>query len=238
MPVNLFSPVNSQRPCITALCVAILALSTIAMGAVKPIIAQTEAPPPIDQLIETLQTKLGSVHDFSAEFEHRYTGSMIQTTVVEHGTVSVKKPGKWIFNYTSPEEKLFISDGQTIYSYYPLDNQVIVAPAPRGAQPSTPTFFLAGRENLMLDFVGAYAETTHTKRGSLTIRLTPIRPSQNYDWLTLVVDELSLQISQLIATDLQGGTSSFIFSNLKENQGLADNLFTFEIPRYSDVFKH
>ena len=217
---------------------AFLTLGAIAIGAVNPITAQPEAPPPIEQLIETLQTKFGSVHDFSAEFEHRYTGGIIKTTVVEYGTVLVKKPGKWHFNYTSPEEKLFISDGKTIYSYYPLDNQVIVAPAPSGVQASTPTLFLAGRENLMLDFVGAYAETTQTKPGTWTVRLTPKRPSPDYDWLTLVVDKTTLQISQLIATDLQGGTSSFIFSNLKENQGLSDNLFTFKVPRNTDVIKN
>ena len=90
----------------------------------------------------------------------------------------------------------------------------------------------------MLDFVGAYAETTQTKPGTWTVRLTPKRPSSDYDWLTLVVDKTTLQISQLIATDLQGGTSSFIFSNLKENQGLSDNLFTFEVPRNTDVIKN
>ena len=214
------------------------ALGALALGAATPITGQSEQLPPIDQLLAALQTKFGSVHDFSGEFEHRYIGSVLRTTVVEQGNVSVKKPGKWRFNYTSPEEKLFVSDGETLYSYYPLDRQVTVSPAPRGVQASTLTSFLAGTGNLTLDFVGSYDETAQTQPGSWAIRLTPSRPSPDYDWLTLVVDEITLQISQIIATDLQGGTSIFIFSNLKENQGLSDNLFAFEIPRNTDVIKN
>ena len=39
----------------------------------------------------------------------------------------------------------------------------------------------------------------------------------------------------LVAGDSQGGTSSFTFTDLKENVGLADTLFTFTIPRGTDV---
>jgi outer membrane lipoprotein-sorting protein len=35
----------------------------------------------------------------------------------------------------------------------------------------------------------------------------------------------------LTTTDAQGGTSTFTFANVKENRGLSDKEFVFEIPR-------
>ncbi len=51
----------------------------------------------------------------------------------------------------------------------------------------------------------------------------------------LVVDPATLGIRGLVTVDAQGGTSSFSFTNLKENIGLADKDFAFKIPRGVDV---
>jgi outer membrane lipoprotein-sorting protein len=67
------------------------------------------------------------------------------------------------------------------------------------------------------------------------LRLTPRVDDANYEWLTLAVDRVSLSITQMIATDFQGGVSTFTFTNLKENGDLSDRLFTFEIPRGTEV---
>jgi outer membrane lipoprotein-sorting protein len=39
----------------------------------------------------------------------------------------------------------------------------------------------------------------------------------------------------LITADRQGGTSTFVFANLRENTGTADKEFVFSIPRGVDV---
>ena len=39
----------------------------------------------------------------------------------------------------------------------------------------------------------------------------------------------------LITVDAQGGRSAFTFSNLKENVGIADNQFVFQMPRNVEV---
>jgi outer membrane lipoprotein-sorting protein len=39
----------------------------------------------------------------------------------------------------------------------------------------------------------------------------------------------------MVTADAQGGTSTFAFSNLKENVGLSDNEFVFRMPRGVDV---
>ena len=62
------------------------------------------------------------------------------------------------WDYTAPEEKLFVSDGVKIYSYIPQDKQVIVSSVPRDDQATTPTLFLAGKGNLTRDFTPSLVE--------------------------------------------------------------------------------
>ena len=52
---------------------------------------------------------------------------------------------------------------------------------------------------------------------------------------TIMLVEDDPEIRELTAADQQGGTSTFRFTNLRENTGLSDARFTFKIPRGADV---
>jgi outer membrane lipoprotein carrier protein len=188
------------------------------------------------ELAAALQKKYDSVKDFSADFTHVYQGGVLRKQLTERGRVLIKKPGKMRWEYTAPEEKLFVSDGVKIYSYLPQDKQVIVSSVPPDDQASTPTLFLAGKGNLTRDFV-ASIETLPPgmPAGMRALKLVPRTSQRDYESLMLIVDPASYQIRGLITVDGQGGKSSFSFSNLKENVGLPDATFAFKIPRGVDV---
>src|SRR5881628_3886890 len=93
-------------------------------------------------LAQALQRKYDTVRDFSADFVHTYQGGVLHKQITERGHVLVKKPGKMRWEYTAPEEKLFVSYGVKIYSYIPQDKQVIVTSVPPGEQATTPMMFL------------------------------------------------------------------------------------------------
>ena len=57
---------------------------------------------------------------------------------VERGQMAIRKPGRMRWTYTSPEPKVFVSDGVKLYSYVPADKQVYVATVPTGDEASTP----------------------------------------------------------------------------------------------------
>jgi len=149
--------------------------------------------------------------------------------------VQVKKPGKMRWTYTAPEKKEFVSDGRTLYSYIPEDQQVLVSKVPPADEASSPALFLAGRGDVQRDFTASAPQVPDLGRDELALKLVPKRPEQEYDWLVLVLDRQSLQIRRLVTADAQGGTSSFRFSSIKENVGLPDRTFTFTIPRGVDV---
>ena len=183
-----------------------------------------------------LQRKYDAVHDFSADFIHTYQGGVLRKQITERGHVLVKKPGKMRWEYTSPEKKLFVSDGVRLYSYVPEDRQVVMGAVPKDDQAGAPILFLAGKGNLMRDFTPSTGDVPAGSPAlSHALKLVPRSAQPDYDWLLLVVDEQSLSLRSLVTMDGQGGQSSISFMNLKENVAPADKEFAFNIPRGVDV---
>jgi outer membrane lipoprotein carrier protein len=188
------------------------------------------------ELAQALQKKYDGIRDFSADFVHTYRGGVLKKQLTEKGRLLIKKPGRMRWEYTSPEEKLFVSDGVKLYSYIPQDRQVMVGSVPQESSATTPALFLSGKGNLTRDFNASEGDVpAGAAAGTVALKLTPKTPQPEYDWLVLLVDASSLTLRGLVTTDVQGGASSILFENLKENVGLADKLFTFTIPRGVDV---
>jgi outer membrane lipoprotein carrier protein len=189
-----------------------------------------------DDLVQALQRRYESIKDFSADFVHRYQGGVLRKEISERGHVLIKKPGKMRWDYSAPEKKLFVSDGVRIYSYIPEDKQVVVSAQPRDAETSSPALFLAGKGNLARDFTPSLVPNpVGTPPGARSLKLIPKSRQPEYDWLVFTVDPGTLAIQGLLTRDAQGGESAFIFTNLKENTGLADKEFAFNIPKGVDV---
>ena len=187
------------------------------------------------ELAVALQRKYDGIKDFSADFTHAYEGGVLKKKITERGRLVVKKPGKMRWDYSAPEQKQFVSDGLKMYSYIPQDKQVVVASVPEN-DAATPALFLAGKGNLTRDFTASLVDApAGMPAGSRALKLVPKVRQAEYDSLVLVVDPATLGIRGLVTIDAQGGTSSFSFTNLQENTGVADKAFAFKIPRGVDV---
>ena len=213
-----------------------LLLGTLAAAQNRPPaqpVATPDARPPAGDVAGALQRKYDLIKDFSASFIQTYEGGVLRRKASESGTVYVKKPGRMRWDYTSPEKKLFVSDGQTMFLYFPADKQVMKNPVPDQDQATSAVLFLMGKGDIVRDFNVKWAEggTVNTYR----LRLDPKTRQAEYDWLEVAADRHTLQIVGLTAADAQGGRSSFSFSNFKENVGLADKMFQFSIPRGTEV---
>jgi outer membrane lipoprotein carrier protein len=204
--------------------------------ALAAIVAAAPAGQTASELAAALQKKIDGVRDFSTDFTHAYQGGVLRKQITERGRLIVKKPGKMRWDYTSPEPKQFVSDGVKMYSYIPQDKQVTVASVPPEDQATMPALFLAGKGSLTRDFTASLVDApAGMPAGARGLKLVPKAKQPDYDWLMLVVDPGTLAIRGLQTIDAQGGTSTFFFTNLKENVGIADKEFTFKIPRGVDV---
>src|SRR5207248_9615042 len=114
--------VGAARDAGSAVMRASVALIAAVVAGLVPIRA---AEPTAAELAQSLQRKYDTIRDFSADFVHNYRSGALRKQLTEKGRVLIKKPGKMRWEYTSPEEKLFVSDGVKMYSYIPQDKQVV-----------------------------------------------------------------------------------------------------------------
>jgi outer membrane lipoprotein carrier protein len=214
--------------------IAALAAYVTLMGAAGLTITAAESTAP--ELAAALQRKYDGIKDFSADFVHAYQGGVLKQKLTERGRLLIKKPGKMRWDYISPEQKEFVSDGLKLYSYLPADKQVIVSSIPQGDDAATPALFLAGKGSLTRDFTPSLVDApAGVPAGSRALKLIPKSRQADYDWIVLAFNPATFVIQGLVTVDGQGGTSTFSFTNMKENVGLTDKEFTFKIPRGVDV---
>jgi outer membrane lipoprotein carrier protein len=204
---------------------ALLLLLTIVSAAVA------QATPSAQEVAASLQRKYDTIRDFSADFVHSHEGGVLRRKREERGTLFVKKPGKMRWDYKSPDEKVFVSDGVRLIQYFPEENRAVVSPVPEDNQAAV--LFLAGRGNLTRDFNVSFNPGGAADVWSL--RLEPKQPQPDYDWLEITASRDTLRIASLTVGEKQGGRSTFVFTNFKENPGIADKTFAFSIPRGAEV---
>ena len=215
----------------SALMAALLALALFDAG---PVDAAMQAQPPTpSDLASRVQARYNTIRDFTADFTQRQTSPLLPRPVEERGEVKIKKPGRMRWTYATGDRNQVVSDGTTIYSYFPSDRHVNRTPMPKGDNASTALLFLAVQGNLTRDFTASLPNTQPD--GEWRLELKPRTSEADFETLTLEVDRTSLAFRGLVVVDPQGGTSAFRFTNMRENRGLADSEFGFVIPRGVEV---
>ena len=197
--------------------------------------APVAAPPDAD-LARGLVLKLEAHHartaDLVARFTQSYRSGMLGREVVERGVVSLKRPGRMRWEYKDPEAKLFVSDGKTFSFYVPADRQVIVSE--QDEQRSLAARLLSGRGGLLDEFDASLDEPL--EEGVFRLRLVPRRPQADVEGALLDV-EPSGRIRSILLEDVQGNRTRFRFEGVRENTGLRDSLFRFEVPAGVEVIR-
>ena len=180
-------------------------------------------------LARRIEERQRAAPDLVARFTQTYRSGALGRTLVERGVVKVKRPGRMLWEYQTPEKKTFISDGQKFYFYVPADKQVIV----REHDParSLPALLLSGKGGLLSEF-DASLETGPPGRSRL--KLVPRTADPEIAWVFLEVDAVHL-IRRIEVQDAQGTLSAFEFDDIRENVGLPDRTFRFDIPRGVEV---
>jgi outer membrane lipoprotein carrier protein len=188
-------------------------------------------------LVDKVESHYQSVQDFEADFTQRYERRLLNRVVEEKGHVWVKKPGRMRWEYRSPEEKLFVTDGARTYFYIPEEKQVMVSHEPRGAmamEKGSPFELLAGKSRLGASF-GFFQSEEPAKRGGVVIHLVPLEHHEEFEDVELEVDPSNGRLLRLVLRDVQRNRTEFLFENVRENADLPETLFRFTIPSGVEV---
>jgi outer membrane lipoprotein carrier protein len=193
-------------------------------------LAQSPAPRSIlPDLITGVERSFAQMNDFTSDFVQIVEDPLNQKRE-EAGHLYLKRSRMMRWEYKSPEEKFFISDGKTVYFYVPADRQVNKEAVKETFDDRMPLMFLLGRSNLRNEFTQfALLNTKPFLEGTKVVRMYPKRKTDLKE-LIMEVDPANYQIRRLLLAHSDGSRSEFIFSNIRINTGVPASLFDFKVP--------
>jgi outer membrane lipoprotein carrier protein len=143
----------------------------------------------------------------------------------------LKKPGKMRWEYRSPEDKLFVSDGKDAWFYVPADKQVRKTLAKRLEDVRSPLAFLLGKSKLEKELQGLSIapDVKPLDAGDRVLRGTPEAMA---DLVSEILIEVTPQheINRIVIDLVDGSTTEYRFTDQKENVAISERQFEFTPP--------
>ena len=169
------------------------------------------------------------LRSLQAEFTEVYRGSGMERT--ETGTLWLKKPGKMRWEYRSPREKLFVSDGKDAWFYVPGDRQARKTAAKKLEDVRSPLAFLLGKTKLEKELQGLSLapDVTPMIAGNLVLRGVPQALADRVSEILLEITP-DHQIARIVIQDVDGAATEYRFGDMKEDVAVGDGRFVFTPP--------
>jgi outer membrane lipoprotein carrier protein len=198
--------------------------------------------------VKKLQSFYDATRDLDAEFTQETFLRVQQQKQTLSGRVRIRKPGMMRWDYTKPDPKLFVTNGEFLWVYDPDDKQAMKQNL-RGHTLPAAVSFLYGKGSLASEFnisiipeaqLGSIKPDGKTPyglkaEGGVVLRLVPKVGNARFKELYFVVDSATGQVHQTLMVDPEGGTNHIHFRNVKVNTGLPENLFTWKPPAGTSV---
>ena len=164
-----------------------------------------------------------------AEFSESFRGAGVERT--ETGTLWLKKPGKMRWEYRSPREKLFVSDGKDAWFYLPGDRQVRKTAVKKLDDLRSPLAFMLGKTKLEreMDGLSLAPDQKPSAPGNIVLRGVPKALADRVNAVLLEITP-EHQIARIQIEQADGSTTEYRFSDQQENVEVADSQFRFVVP--------
>lgn len=195
--------------------------------------ARGQTPPATltaDQVVTRVQAFYEATTDYDADFTQTYFHRLFNKTQRSYGHVYIKKPGKMRWEYSRPERKLFVADGQTLWVYEPEAQQAFRQPLSQSQLPTAITF-LAGGGNLARDFRPRLLPAAQQGFAQgYVLELRPRQPNPSFERILFYVNPQNFGVARTLVLDAAGNRNRMDFSNIRLNPGIADSRFAFTPP--------
>ncbi len=183
----------------------------------------------IHQLARRVDDHYNHLRSLQSDFTEIYRGDGLER--VESGTLWLKKPRKMRWEYRSPKEKLFISDGEAVWLYLPAERQLRKTTLRKLGDWRSPLAFLLGKTRLETELRGLskVVDQEPLGVGDTLLRGIPKAMAGAASEVQLEITP-SDQIVRIVLLEPDGATTEFRFAGWKENPELNDSRFQFTPP--------
>jgi outer membrane lipoprotein carrier protein len=192
-------------------------------------IAAAGPAPDVHVIAQAVDERYNHLRSLQAEFTETYRGAGMERT--ESGTLWLKKPGKMRWEYRSPRDKLFLSDGKDAWFYVPGERQVRRTAVKKLDDLRSPLAFLLGKTKLEKELQGLSLapDVIPLAAGDVVLRGVP---KSLADRVSQVLLEITPEhwIRRILIEEVDGSVTEYRFSNYRENVDLPDQRFQFVVP--------
>jgi outer membrane lipoprotein carrier protein len=157
----------------------------------------------------------------------------------ETGILFLKRPGMMRWEYQTPTEKLFVSNGKTVYFYLPQEHQVQKTKVKESRDQRVPFLFLLGKGNLKKDFsrIEWAKDSQPFFQGNKVICAYPKKDIDEFAKILMEFNPQTYQLQRVTVIDIDQSTSEFVFTNIRENLGADPRMFDFKVPPHTEVLE-
>ena len=190
--------------------------------------------PDVHAIAQAVDERYNHLRSLEAEFTEIYRGAGMERT--ESGTVWLKKPGKMRWEYRSPREKLFLSDGKDAWFYVPGERQVRRTAVKKLEDLRSPLAFLLGKAKLEKELQGLSLapDVAPLAAGDVVLRGVPKSLAERVGQVLLEITP-EHWISRIIIEEVDGSVTEYRFNNQRENVAVGDQRFRFAVPEGVEV---
>src|SRR5271169_559836 len=188
----------------------------------------------VHSVVAAVDEHYNHLRTLQAEFTEVYRGAGMERT--ESGTLwlakgGMKKPGKMRWEYRSPREKLFVSDGKDAWFYVPGDRQARRTDARKLDDIRSPLAFLLGKSKLEKELQGLSLapDVTPVAAGNVVLRGVPQALAGRVSDILLEVTP-EHRIARIVVNEVDGSVTEYRFSEQKENEAIPEGRFQFSPP--------
>ena len=215
----------SKRPSLFKLLTFLLLACSFAIAA---------TPADVHAIAQAVDNRYNRLQSLQTEFTESYSG--MGTDRTESGILWLKKPGKMRWEYRTPHEKLFLSDGKDTWFYLPGDRQARRTPVKQLDDLRSPLAFLLGKAKLEKELEGLSIaqDVTPVAAGNVVLRGVPKAMADRVNQVVLEINP-EHWIVGLTIDQVDGSRTAYRFSEQKENLAISDQRFRFELPAGVEV---
>jgi outer membrane lipoprotein carrier protein len=199
--------------------------------------AQTpQKPVDLHRLAEAVDKHYNSLNSLETQFSEQYQGGGMSR--LEAGTMWIKKPGKMLWQYSTPRPKVFVTDGKTAWFYVPGEKQARRASVKKLDDLRSPLRYLLGRSKLEKEFnaLSLAPDQRPINDGGIVLRGIPRGMEDRVSMVLLEVTPEN-RLSRIYIEELDGSQTDFRFREQKENVPVADSRFSFKPPAGVEVME-
>jgi outer membrane lipoprotein carrier protein len=205
----------------------------VVLGLATALAAASPAPD-VHAIAQAVDERYNHFHSLQADFTEIYRGAGMERT--ESGTLWLKKPGKMRWQYRSPREKLFLSDGKDAWFYIPGERQVRRTAVKKLDDLRSPLAFLLGKTKLEKELQALSLASDVAPLAPEDVVLRGV-PRSLADRVSQVLLEITPEhwIRRIIIEQVDGSVTEYRFTNQRENVVVPDQQFQFAVPEGVEV---